>query len=706
MRLTLRTMLAYLDEQLEPVQMEEIGQKIRESGVASGMIERVRTTMRKHRMEAPRLDGRGIGKDANSVSEYLDNVLDKDEIPELEQLCLNSDMHLAEVAACHQILSLLPKVDLEVPPQLRERMYDIPSRLHELAEKDARGDSADAARPKYGVVKAPGATTSVSKKKKKKRSPKVPEYFKQSPTTSNSWLPLILTASVVVLGLCIGLYATRDQWLKNFTRQTASTAPSTSSTSSDRTESDVSAKTDPNAPPEPSSEPPTPPVEGEGESAEKSSKSDAPAENEKAPTAEVSETNPIIESDAAPPPPLDDAPPPPPGEGEPESKKAPIANVAPFPLVTGDLPAITWDSAVKGWRRVGKENALTESGFIALAGTRTRVKTGSGLTVTFVGPGEVRFPSEEGKGDALWFIEHGRMLVDAKDAGGAALSTNLAGHSVTFKFVSPDGQAAIEIVRNLPPGADPANPDATSSLVQVFVLKGAIEINLAGNQKLIEGGPDGAAAEIDSTGAISDMAPGAPLWADELTEGESAKQASIALAKGIADTKNPLSITLQELAAHKQVNVAALASQALAQLGQIKPLCDQFRDNRYRSVWPRNHAFLKQLIRSSPGNAEMVRQQLEEHFPSESEAVYRLLRDYDQEQFAQEGGELIAGLESENSLRRILAYQTLIELVGPGGRKYQPDEAPAIRAKHVAAWVEAFNSGRLKLKDATKKSKE
>ena len=53
MRLTLRTLLAYLDDLLEPGQSREIGEKISESGYASTLVDRIREVMRRRRLTAP-----------------------------------------------------------------------------------------------------------------------------------------------------------------------------------------------------------------------------------------------------------------------------------------------------------------------------------------------------------------------------------------------------------------------------------------------------------------------------------------------------------------------------------------------------------------------------------------------------------------------------------------------------------------------------
>jgi hypothetical protein len=123
MRLTLRTLLAWLDDTLQPTQVREIGIQVAESPFAQELTERIHRVTRQRRLSVPSSSGTD-GTDPNVVASYLDNDLDPDEVAEYEKKCLTSDVKLAEVASVHQILSLLGQ-KVKVPAEARSRMYQL-----------------------------------------------------------------------------------------------------------------------------------------------------------------------------------------------------------------------------------------------------------------------------------------------------------------------------------------------------------------------------------------------------------------------------------------------------------------------------------------------------------------------------------------------------------------------------------------------------
>ena len=120
MRLTLRTLLAWLDDTLSPAEVREIGKQVSESPFAQELKDRIHLVSRQRRLTIPPSDGPNA-TDPNLVAAYLDNELAPEHVAEFEKVCLTSDVNLAEVASVHQILSLIGQ-KAKVPAEARHRM--------------------------------------------------------------------------------------------------------------------------------------------------------------------------------------------------------------------------------------------------------------------------------------------------------------------------------------------------------------------------------------------------------------------------------------------------------------------------------------------------------------------------------------------------------------------------------------------------------
>lgn len=122
MRLTLRTLLAYLDDRLSPANTKELGQKIAASPFATELVERIREVKRRRRLALP--DKPVAMIDPNLVAEYLDDQLTPELVARVEQQILASDVMLAEVASAHEILGQL-RDPVTVEPRLQDRLYSL-----------------------------------------------------------------------------------------------------------------------------------------------------------------------------------------------------------------------------------------------------------------------------------------------------------------------------------------------------------------------------------------------------------------------------------------------------------------------------------------------------------------------------------------------------------------------------------------------------
>ncbi|HEY1187280.1 MAG TPA: hypothetical protein VGE74_06460 [Gemmata sp.] len=123
-RLTLRTLLAYLDDTLAPAEARSLGRKVADSEEARELVERIKRVTRRRGLKTPvPTHADDETADPNTVAEYLDNTLDPATLKQVEETCLSSDVHLAEVAAVHQILTLVLTEPVRVPPRAHRRMY-------------------------------------------------------------------------------------------------------------------------------------------------------------------------------------------------------------------------------------------------------------------------------------------------------------------------------------------------------------------------------------------------------------------------------------------------------------------------------------------------------------------------------------------------------------------------------------------------------
>lgn len=203
MKLTLRTLLAYLDDVLEPAEAREISQKISQSKEAAALMNQIRESIRRRRIGVPELAGPGSGPDPNVVSEYLENVLLPNQVVEYEQLCRSSDIHLAEVAACHKILTMVMGHPITVEDSLRERMYELGAT--KTAPTTTAGASASPVPQMTSGISSTDDVTGLEEG--------LPEYLTRNQNKGKIWSTLLV---VIIAGVWIGLVVSDESiWTRS-----------------------------------------------------------------------------------------------------------------------------------------------------------------------------------------------------------------------------------------------------------------------------------------------------------------------------------------------------------------------------------------------------------------------------------------------------------------------------------------------------------
>ena len=155
MRLTLRTLLAFLDHAPLPNDEREPIQRVLDSNpAAEELVQRIRRVLTQPRLASPAVETAGVLQ-ASQVAEYLDGTLDMGLTKRLEQICMTNDAALSEIAALHQILSDWIDQPAPISDGLRQRLYQMSPSEASLAE------SAAGAIPWAVVADSPAETIAV-----------------------------------------------------------------------------------------------------------------------------------------------------------------------------------------------------------------------------------------------------------------------------------------------------------------------------------------------------------------------------------------------------------------------------------------------------------------------------------------------------------------------------------------------------------------
>jgi hypothetical protein len=752
MRLTLRTLLAYLDGILEPDDAQALGKKIEESDYAAGLVHRLRDVMRRLRLGAPSLNDRGPGLDPNTVAEYLDNTLPTEHVTDFEKVCLDSDTHLAEVGSCHQILTLVLGEPAEVEPASRERMYEL---------QDVHAGSKPPPTPAAAPVgAAPPAGPPISldlgldaRLADRRSRPKttVPEYLRE-PRRRRAWLPIaaavLLAACIVVivlkavgqlepgtpagnalvrLGIVAAAPVKQEVAVGNSQKQeTAVTRNGNEEggkgTNTKENPLPVEPTTDgAKTPPE---QPGTPPAGKSATGTANPGKSPAQTVTAIVPDKDGGKTPPTpptqngptktgdgVTTDKKTPAPPDGGKIPPkspdklqtpPDKGT--TKPPPDAPLPPEPLgrlLSGDQVLLGNHHLESGWTRIGANEMLIPQHVIALPTYRAKVVLTLGVTLDILGGTRVELLGSSPQEMPGIRVVYGRVVLMPLGKANTKVRIAFGDHNGTISFADANSTAAIEVHNLHEPGVNPEDvpPRVTAEL---FVASGSISWEEAVKDK----GKEEKAVSLTPPQRFrfDGQAPGAPVAAttmpDWITRAEPLGQldvwASSVVAKALS-TDKPARVALLELITGPRPpkkEVASLVLRCLGYVGQFSDMVKALNNpSRKTDWWDYYVPQLRAAVARDAETATAVRVALEKEYPQQSADLYRMLLGYTNDQLkAGDDATLIRGLKNDESLAvRVLSHWNLKDITGKS-LNYYPTDRPVNRLQSVRHWEQRLEA--------------
>ena len=743
MRLTLRNLLAYMDDLLDPESARVIGQKIEESDYASGLLHRIRDVTRRTKLGSPEVIDRKAALDPNTVAEYLDNILPPDRVTDFEKACLDSDVELAEVAACHQVLTLVLGEPAEVRPDSRVRMYHLPETAasHTYIEHDPGETETGSEKHRVDTPPSPSQP---------RRHPEIPEYLLAARRRRQRLYGLLTVATVV---LCAATYLAATGNLGRLLGTGGQPAPP-----DDQLAVNMPAQPpipeQANAMPEPanvSPEAPAPlpvPTTETPPAQQTPPESTAPAQPDETPVAQLPASPPA--NDMAPAAPAENAmtvpaaeaqPVPPPGPIVPVTPApSPMANAAselPVPVTPLEAPAPAPDPGqmaamipavtpndqepliaepmvpeVPKGKEIGRlvrpeELALVAQGegepylritnsqplqtgqrIVSLPTSRPMLLLGGNLIVEPVGGAELHLLAFD-EGSPLHIeLAAGRMLLLASEEAGAAQVQLTVGEiSGLLSLADATTLVALEVGR-----ADGPIPDPLAQPVSATARLWGVE----GNFSWTEVGADEAAFEspmmVDliagpGSAPVPTQAPDwvRPDFPD--TPDQKLGQRANGLLKKVFDFGKPADLVLRENVSHRLREVRRLARQSLSWIDDFEPIVHVLNDPDRYVEWAEVIDLLRNSIRRGPQTAQAVRDSMEVVYGNRGDELFALLWKYDTPEISKEDArQLVQYLNDETLAFRVASFNNLNRITGKGFY-YRADENEMERRQPVQRWT-------------------
>jgi hypothetical protein len=736
MRLTLRTLLAYLDDTLEPAQAKAIGHKIAESPTAKEIIDRIKEVVRRRRLTTPPATGPNAKLDPNTVSEYIDSVLPADQLAQVEEICLESDVYLAEIAACHQILTVVLSEPALVPPTARQRMYGLVQGPEAIPyRKVARLEQPNGITAGAGMARDETDDTLLLG---------LP-FFNRHGTWVRWLLPI---AGVVLLVAAIGVAVwialppqahisppSSDWQFTQANNSAREASPGTSLKTPDKAESKTPEKPDRGTPDTPETK-----SADKAENKVPDKSENKPPDRPETKTPDKPEIKKPEKPESQPPeniaaktPDRPEAKTPDKPEQKPSKGDRKVVGKYVSPATADPNILLQRQSNGTTWHRLTHQDSVySEDSLVSLPGYRSKIQMDRGIELVLWGnlmgqgsSGKIyAFESAVVLHDAPSVdlditVNHGRIAVtNSKPEGNASIRIRF--HDESWELtMEPASEVAFELTGEYMPGVDfsrqPGKDDGPSSYAGLFVLKGEIAMKVRyATHRMRE--PKGPALylwdNVRGPAPAPESLPSLPAWAAKA----SPRSPNLKMAQALENLsrrltpKTKVEDILPELVNENDPASQRLAVYTMAAVNDLPDLLEALADESHSEVRLAAIEALRHWTgQSADRDLKLFQSLAKKYKPMPAEIIMHLLHGFSEQRLNEPDTyeTLIEYLKNDYLPVRQLAFWHLANLRRTSDIAktipYRPEEGTDQRERAYSAWKEKIPTGRLPPLPAPKK---
>jgi hypothetical protein len=666
-----------------------------------------------------------------------------------------ADIHLAEVAACHQVLTIVLGEPAEIEPALRDRIYQLPSQPKKQ-EPAPQATNAHLPPPIPTHPPQPSSVPIDSLDYKSRAKPTVPEYLRE-PRKKHRWFAIsagiLSTVALLLIFLTVFHQLEAGTPIGNFFVRIGMISPKADVADANKSSKPKAQDASKKASSEPSAtEPKNPPDNAVPANANPQNPPTDPNKVVRTPNGDGTQTPPGGETPAvAQPPqttiqnpptatenpgtpastdnptglpiaPIDDANKDNPGKGIPGTEIATgSVNTPPNPgpiepapnaqnpigrFTSTDQILLRSTGNLGNWERLPGGTILhPREHLLALPTYRTATTLSSGLILQMLGGTELELLPGDAQSPSGIKIRYGRMVINSVANPGLKLRIVIGNKTGTLTFADAESKVGIVVRRLHEPGVDPESESGRIS-TEIFVAKDRVNWEEEPVLPMEIVAPTRIMMWPDIP-PVTDHPKDFPAWisAAELIK-EIDRRASQNMQPAFT-VEQPAQQKLLELADPTQTRlqeVRWLATRSLGYLDYFDTMVGVLNDPKYKDQWFDNYIeWLREAVARDPQTASAVREALEKLYGPQAANLYRMLWGYtNKDLIAGADAVLVKNLDDDSLAVRVLAIWNLKDITGRD-IGFKPEATLAKRLPMYQRWKQRLDAKEIRFKSTEKK---